>query len=111
MQSTILKIYGYLQPCAEDDLAALESALRLLGEAAPEVLRLDGDLLNISYEGVFFPIEDFLEALLPLLDTGIHGKIDYIDMEEWTLTRYSFENGFITSSKRGLNDVLDFSGH
>lgn len=111
MNNIIVKVYGYLRPCSENELPPLCAALRVLGEAGPETLRLSGDLLNISYEGTYFPIEDFLSALSPLLSADRKGKIDYIDMEGWTLTRYSFENGFITTAKGDLNNVLSFSGH
>lgn len=111
MQRDIVKVYGYLTPCEPDWLPGLKKALRFLGEEADGALCFSGGLLNISYEGVYFPLEEFLEVLAPLLTAQSRGKLDYIDMEAWRLTRYNFENGFITSSARDLNDVLAYSGH
>ena len=45
---------------------------------------------RISFEGVFFPLDDVLDALRPLLCAESSGKIDLIDMEAWTLTRAAF---------------------
>lgn len=111
MKTAMVKVYGYLRPCPQSAMPQLLAALRLMGGEAADALTLEGDLLNVGYEGVFFPVEDFLQALAPLLDTASAGKLDYMDMEAWTLTRYSFENGFITSASRPLNHVLDHSGH
>lgn len=111
MKTAMTKVYGYLRPCPQKALAPLFEALRLMGDEAAETLVLQGELLNIGYEGVFFPVEDFLQALAPFLDKNSTGKLDYIDMEAWQLTRYNFENGFITSASRSLNSVLDHSGH
>lgn len=111
MQNILVKIYGYLKPCKEQWLPALESSLYLLGAEAEGVLRLEGSMLQLSYEGIYFPLEDFLRAAAPLLGAESEGKIDYLDLEAWELTRYRFENGFITSAKSDLNNVLAFSGH
>lgn len=111
MQNIRVKVYGFLRPCAQEGLDALRAALRLLGDEADEALALEGELLNVTYEGAFFPVEDFMAALAPLLQEASKGKLDYLDMEEWKITRYSFDNGFITQNVRDLNSVLDYSGH
>lgn len=111
MNNLMVKVYGFLRPCNESCLASLGSALCLLGDAAEDVLSLQGDLLNISFEGTFFPIDDFLEALAPCLNSASEGKVDYIDMEAWVLHRHRFEAGKIISSKGDLNNILAYSGH
>lgn len=111
MRNRIVKVYGHLRPCLPEWLGPMQGSLGILGEEADGVLHISGELLNISYEGVYFPIEDFLQALAPLLDSASQGKVDYMDMDAWRLTRYSFDNGFITKSERDLNSVLDYSGH
>lgn len=111
MRNILVKVYGYLKPCDSSCLPSLESALYLLGAEAEGVLKLEGGMLQLSYEGVYFPLEDFLRAVSPLLSAQSEGKIDYLDLEAWELTRYRFENGFVTSAKSDLNNVLAFSGH
>lgn len=83
----------------------------MVGEESEGILSLAGNLLNIAYEGCYFPVEEFLAALKPELEAASQGKLDYIDMEKWTLTRYTFNGGLVTFSTRGLNDVLAHSGH
>ena len=70
-----------------------------------------GDIFRISFEGVFFPLDDVLDALRPLLCAESSGKIDLIDMEAWTLTRAAFSGTEITVKTVGLNHVLAYSGH
>ena len=77
----------------------------------PECTELEGDIFRISFEGVFFPLDDVLDALRPLLCAESSGKIDLIDMEAWTLTRAAFSGTEITVKTVGLNHVLAYSGH
>lgn len=111
MREVMTKVYGFLRPCGPQELQKLREALKLMGDEAEGVLNLDGEIMNLGYEGCYFPLEDFLEALKPLLNQSSQGKVDYIDMEGWTLARYSIVDGLIIKSSRGLNDALSFSGH
>ncbi|MEI3478163.1 MAG: hypothetical protein V8Q84_02610 [Bilophila sp.] len=52
-----------------------------------------------------------LEAVRPFLKPESAGKIDLIDMEQWTLTRTTFAGTAMTTKTVGLNHVLDYSGH
>ena len=47
----------------------------------------------------------------PFLKPESAGKIDLIDMEQWTLTRTTFAGTAMTTKTVGLNHVLDYSGH
>ena len=80
----------------------------LSGWNLPDCAELSGDLLRIDFEGVFFPLDDVLEAVRPFLTPESAGKIDLIDMEQWTLTRTTFAGTAMTTKTVGLNHVLDY---
>ena len=108
VRQEIVKAYGNIHPAGPELLAAVAAALDFwnLGNCA----ELEGDLLRIACEGVFFPLDDVLEAVRPLLKEESRGKIDVIDTEAWTLTRCAIQGRDIVRSARGLNDVLAYSG-
>ncbi|MDE5878415.1 MAG: hypothetical protein K2G99_00035 [Desulfovibrio sp.] len=111
-QPVLLKVYGNLFPATKADLEALTTASAGRVPGGPgEAVSLDGDLLRISFEGLYFPVDEVLEALAGRLGPGQQGKLDVLDLEAWRLTRHIFESGRITSREAPLNNVLDFSGH
>ena len=108
---TLAKIYAAFSRADANTLAAVEQAgQQALGHESPWVF-LEGDTVRISWEGLYFPLEDVLSALAATLGNGSEGKLDYLDLEEWTLTRYIPETNGFRASKRDLNQVLDYSGH
>ncbi|MDE7240326.1 hypothetical protein [Desulfovibrio sp.] len=111
-QPVLLKVYGNLYPADAADLEALDRASAgCVQEGADEAVTLERDLLRISFEGLFFPVDDVLEAFAAILRPGQKGKLDVLDLEGWRLTRHQFADGRITSRSAPLNNVLDFSGH
>ncbi len=104
MEQVLVKVYGSITP-------ADQALLRAAQSVAEESVSLSGDMLLVSHEGIYFMMEDFLAAIKPCLRTGCEGRIDYIDVDEWTLTRYWIRDGIITHSTAGLNHVMDHSGH
>jgi len=50
-------------------------------------------VLSVDYEGCYIDVEPFLDAVAKLLGPGGWGKLDVIDQLEWTLTRYSVQDG------------------
>lgn len=111
-QPVLLKVYGNLHPADAADLEALTLAsASCVQEGGDAVVTLAGDLLRISFEGLFFPVDDVLEALAALLKPGQKGKLDVLDLEAWRLTRHLIADGRISSRSAPLNNVLDFSGH
>ena len=88
MREEPCKTYGHLFP-ADQHIADAVGAV-LSDWNIPECTELEGDIFRISFEGVFFPLDDVLDALRPLLCAESSGKIDLIDMEAWTLTRAAF---------------------
>ena len=111
-QPVLLKVYGNLYPADGADLEALARAsASCVRDGTDEVVTLEGDLLRISFEGLFFPEEEVLAALAARLRPEQRGKLDVLDLEAWRLTRHLFADGRITSRAAPLNNVLDFSGH
>ena len=110
----LVKVYGHVWPAPPVLLTDLR---RLLDSLPPgdmpveEALELDGDLLRISYEGIYFPLDDALHILTPHLGPQSQGKIDYLDLEAWTLTRCRVCGQGLERSSAPLNAVLDYSGH
>ncbi|MFR6520004.1 MAG: hypothetical protein ACLUPV_12585 [Bilophila wadsworthia] len=94
MREEPCKTYGHLFPADQHIADAVGAALSDWN--IPECTELEGDIFRISFEGVFFPLDDVLDALRPLLCAESSGKIDLIDMEAWTLTRAAFSGTEIT---------------
>lgn len=109
MRQEPCKAYGNLSPAGEDAVQAVDRVFMDWGLS--QRAELEGDLLRIAFEGVFFPLDDVLAALKPYLCSDSSGKVDIIDMEGWTLTRAVFTGTEIRLSSAGLNDVLAYSGH
>ena len=106
MRPVIIKAYGGFSPATEETLEAVQAVLRdwFIEEDAAE---LKGDLLSIGYEGDAFPDEDMVEALKPFFCEKTWGKLDYIDLEAWTLRRYTFTGGQLSDHTATLdNDAV-----
>ena len=106
MRPVIIKAYGGFSPASDETLEAVQAVLRdwFIEEDAAE---LKGDLLSIGYEGDAFPDEDIVEALKPFLCEKTWGKLDYIDLEAWTLRRYTFTGGQLSDHTATLDKALD----
>ena len=75
-------------------------------------LFLEGDIVRVTFEGMYFPSEEVLTAFATHLPEQAKGKMDVLDLEAWTLTRHIWEEGtFQSSPPRSLNHVMDYSGH
>ncbi len=110
-QPLLIKVYGHVWPIAEQSLQALRPFFspseHMDGE---EILHYEKDMLRISYEGMYVDMEEMLPMLQSFLQADSQGKVDYIDLEAWTLTRHSIHNGLMTVSSSSLNAVMDYSG-
>ena len=109
MRQEPCKAYGNLSPAGEDAVRAVDRVFMDWGMS--QRAELEGDILRVAFESVFFPLDDILVSLKPFLRPDSSGKMDLIDMEEWTLTRAIFAGTEIRLSSAGLNDVLAYSGH
>lgn len=106
MRQEPCKVHGYLTPADEAVRATVDAVL--IDWSLPPCTDLEGEILRLDFEGVFFPLDDVLAGLANL---SLSGKIDVIDMEAWTLTRALFTDGAVRVSTVGLNHVLAYSGH
>lgn len=110
----LIKVYGNLYPASPALCGILADCCRagcVSENDDTPVVELCGDLLRISYEGMFFPLDDVLESLMPRLTATMQGKIDYLDLENWTLTRHTINGTSLNVSSSPLNNVMDYSGH
>lgn len=83
------------------------------GSAASAELEFDPDSLelSLSFEGFYFPIDEFRRVLQEPFQGDLSGKLDYIDLENWRLTRTVFNVDGAKTSSASLNHVLEYSGH
>ncbi len=106
-----IKVYGAFSPVGEDAATRVAAAgSGAVGQPEPWLFR-EGDLLRISFEGIWFPWEDVWDALRETLAPAARGKLDVLDLDAWTLTRHTLDEQGVHVSTRPLNHVLDYSGH
>ncbi|MBQ9406533.1 MAG: hypothetical protein IJU37_07345 [Desulfovibrio sp.] len=110
---SLLKVYGHIHPADATLFSALKDAC---AAALPDnddipLLEQEGDLVRISFEGAFFPVEEVLAAVQTRLLPEHQGKLDVLDMDAWRLVRHVFRAGRVESRSGSLNQVLEYSGH
>ena len=114
-KSPLLKVYGHLWPVDTQLCINLEEicreALPVPDSGTPPVFYQDGDLARISFEGIYFPLDDLLELIAKVQDKRMQGKLDLLDLENWRLVRHIVKDGSISCLRAPLNNVLDYSGH
>lgn len=105
MSNAEIRVYGLIVGISEQGAAYLSEAF----ESATLDYDSTGDKreLAVEFEGLYFFIEDFLDALVPLLDPGGEAKIDYIDQHAWQMTRYTVLASGYEAKLVNLNDVLE----
>lgn len=109
-QPILLKVYGHIWPAP----SGLAPELCRIGRAClpgSEPVSQAGDLVNISFEGLYFPVDDFVAAIRSSTCGREQGKLDVLDLENWQLTRWLIENGALSEHRAPLNNVLAWSGH
>ncbi len=110
-QPVLIKVYAAFTPCSEDLRAELESACAsAMGEGEEPVVGMLGDMVRISFEGLYFPVDDVAAVVERLGAAGAAGKMDVLDLENWRLTRWSAADGRVECRSNTLNSVLDYSG-
>lgn len=110
-QPVLLKVYGSLHPADAEIRAAVATACAgRMPADQEEAVTLEGDLLRIAFEGLYFPVEETLDAVAARLTPEQTGKLDVLDLEAWRLERHVFADGRVLSRTAPLNNVLDFSG-
>ncbi|MDE5833768.1 MAG: hypothetical protein K2H64_12475 [Desulfovibrio sp.] len=109
-QPVLVKVYAAIEgaaPTAPD----IEKICRSAHPAENAATSMDGDALLISFEGIWFPVDEVLEALERSQTPAWKGKMDVLDLEDWRLIRYVFKDGSLVRREAPLNNVLDYSGH
>lgn len=106
MRPVIIKAYGALSPATDETCEAVRAVLRswFLDE---ETVELNGDMVTIAFEGDAFPDDEVIEALRPFFCESSWGKLDVIDLEAWTLHRYTFTGGTLSDHSATLDKALD----
>lgn len=109
MQPIIIKAYANLFPASKEQKNILAN---ICAQAIPSAsCEREDNLLRVSFEGVYFPADEFLAAIATSLSQSQTGKLDMLDLEAWRLDRYLFQDGKIIHKASPLNDVLAYSGH
>lgn len=105
MRPIAMKAYAGIHPLNADALEAVKAVLR--DWHIEDAVELTGDLLRISFEGDYFPGEDVAEALRPFLSQDSRGKLDVMDLDAWTLQRFFFDYGSLSTRMASLNQALE----
>ena len=106
MRPVIVKAYGALSPATEQTLQAVRAVLESWF-IDTDCAELKGDMVTIGYEGDAFPDDEVVEALTPFFCEKSWGKLDVIDLEAWTLHRYTFAGGQLSEHTATLDKALD----
>lgn len=106
----LVKVYAGFFPPGDTCRPAVEIAGRSAVGCDEAWLFEENGLLRIAWEGVWFPLDDVLDAFAAHLPLSATGKLDCLDLEAWTLTRCQFMDGAFERQVRGLNHVLEYSG-
>ncbi len=95
MKDILVKVYGHLefdsQKYSSEDQAQCLLALHAICQdwyLDEDIFSLDDNLLTISYEGTYFPHEEVAMILAEYISKESKGKMDFIDLEAWTLQRF-----------------------
>lgn len=114
-QPVLVKVYGNFTPASLEFAEKLSSCGPFASAMADagDVVALEGSLLLIFFEGVWFPVDEVVDRVRQWLaeTRNAAGKLDVLDIEEWKLSRYLVQNGKLLLKQAPLNNVLDYSGH
>ncbi len=94
MQNILIKTYAYLE---SSDLEALKSCYENLITILnswyldDQLIEYDQKSIFISHEGEYFPVDEVVLELAKCISEESKGKLDYLDLEAWTLTRFFFD--------------------
>ncbi len=106
MRPVVVKVYGNLSPVNEEcykEAVQITEAWNLY-----DVVELNKDLLLFSYEGEYFPCDEIVEVLKSYHNTETQGKLDCINLEEWTLSRHFFnKNEPYRTNTASLDHAID----
>ncbi len=110
MRDAKVKVYGHLYPVPEECYTIILNIINSwhLVDDFGEIVEFNKDIVNISYEGEFFPCEEVIEVLVSYHNDKTQGKLDCINVEKWTLNRHFFEiGGGYRQNTASLNHALE----
>ncbi len=109
MRPVLAKVYGNLYPVPQDCYKfCFEILQRWNMEELDEIVFYEKDMIRFSYEGDYFPCDEIVEVLKDFDNENTEGKLDCIDVEEWTLTRHFFnKNEEYRVNTASLNHALE----
>ncbi len=112
MPATVLvKVYGDLSPVPYSIVAELQAHFPMSEIMEPEEMLIhQQDFLRLAFEGIYFDMDDILPIIHTYLTPQSAGKIDYLDLDAWRMTRYVIKGTTISISSVGLNNVMDYAG-
>ncbi len=93
MRPILVKVYGNLYPVNEECFLQCEKVLSAWNiENIDTALSFEKDMLQFSFEGDYFPCDEISEILIEIHNKSsqTQGKLDCINIEDWTLTRHFF---------------------
>ena len=112
-QPILRKVYASISRAAEGLADELKEAVRdavPADESPAETVSEDGGLVLVSFEGLWFPVEEAAACIKRHLVPETAGKMDVLDLENWTITRFTLQGGFMQERSGSLNSALDYSG-
>lgn len=106
MRPILEKAYGNLYPVTEE---CYNQAYTILSSwNIEDAVFLEKDMLRFSYEGDYFPCDEIAECLRSFHTKETQGKLDCMNIEDWTLTRHSYIlGGDYHSNTATLNKALE----
>lgn len=109
-QPVLVKVYGGLKPVSVLLRKNLRHILETACPAENANLSYNGDMCVISFEGIYFPLEEILAEVCQNADDDTSGRLDVLDIENWKLCRHEINGREIHARDNCLNNVLDYSG-
>ncbi len=111
-QEILIKVYGHIWPISQDIVEALRAHFPSSDHMEDEeMLVYEKDMLRLAFEGIYIDMEEILPIVQRFLQSQSQGKIDYIDLEAWTLTRHTIKEGLMVASSASLNAVMDYAAN
>ena len=101
MRNAAIRVYASITGLSPEQAEALEEEYDFSDS------RFQDESLELEYEGLFFPIDDFVDSVMELLPPEAEARIDYIDNDDWTITRHTLSDGELTTAHRNIDDMLE----
>lgn len=115
MQKHILyKVYGQLQLASPDLVQDLLQDLKnlvqnlIVNDLGELIIEDITESFIFNFAGITFPQTEFLQLITNKYQNLV-GRIDFYNLENWTLTRYTLTGASYSQKVLPLNNVLDWA--